>query len=54
MDPESITLSRISQGKTSTAWSPLYVESKTELTDVESGLVMARGRGWRAGEMDEP
>ena len=37
----------VSQRKTNSAWFHVDVESKnTELTDLESRLVVARGRGW--------
>ena len=56
MDLEGIMLSEISQRKTNTVWSDLYVESKQQrnknqkqkpeknLTDTENRLVIAEGR----------
>ena len=60
MDLKSIMLSEISQRKTNTIWSYLYVESKKgkkkqnkELIDTENWLIVARGRVWRVDEMSE-
>ena len=52
MNFETIMLSEISQRKTSTAWSHLYVEStktkqnKNNPTDTENRLAVARGNWW--------
>jgi len=47
MDLEGIMLSEISQRRTNTIWSHLYVKSKTaKLIETESGMMITRGRGW--------
>ena len=52
IDLEGIMLNEITQGKTDTMWSDLYVKSqKTELTERENRLMTARSQEWGMGEM---
>ena len=55
MDLEDIMLSEISQTKTKTVPSHLYVEylkiKKNRLIETEDRLVAARGEGWGLGEV---
>jgi hypothetical protein len=51
MKLEIIMLSEISQAqKNSTAWSHSYVESKVDLMEVESTMVVTRGWGRQSGK----
>ena len=52
IDLEGIMLNEITQRKTDTMWSDLYVKSqKTELTERENRLMTARSREWGMVEM---
>ena len=50
MEPEGSMLSEISQRRTNTVCSSLYVEAKAKLVKIERRIMV--GRGWIVEEMD--